>query len=310
MTDFFKTMTHPAVFPWACLVLGLIAGSFLNVVIHRLPKMMEREWQAECAELARTGEPYPRASEDASPEPYAPVPPPQPKRDSEPFNLFVPGSRCPACGHGITALENVPVISWAVLRGRCSACDTRISARYPLVELLAGGAAVWCATRYGFGVAAFASMAFLWAVIAASFIDFDTQLLPDSITLPLLWLGLLVNIGGIFVDLRSAVIGAVAGYLSLWSVYWLFRLVTGKEGMGFGDFKLLAAIGAWCGWQVLPLTILLSSFIGAAVGIALMVFARHGRSVPIPFGPYLGAAGIVALFWGPQITRQYLNQFM
>jgi leader peptidase (prepilin peptidase) / N-methyltransferase len=287
MTDFFKTMTHPAIFPWACLVLGLIAGSFLNVVVHRLPKMMERGWQAECAELR--GEIAPPA---------------------ETFNLFVPGSRCPACGHGITAFENVPVISWAVLRGRCSACGTSISARYPLVELLAGGAAVWCATRYGFSLAAFAAMVFVWAIIAASFIDFDTQLLPDSITLPLLWLGLLVNIGGTFVDLRSAVIGAVAGYLSLWSVYWLFRLATGKEGMGFGDFKLLAAIGAWCGWQVLPLTILLSSFIGAAVGITLMVFARHGRSVPIPFGPYLGAAGIVALFWGPQITRQYLNQFM
>ena len=161
-----------------------------------------------------------------------------------------------------------------------------------------------------FSAAAFAAMVFLWCIVAASFIDFDSQLLPDSITLPLLWLGLLVNAGGVFTDLRSAVIGAAAGYLALWSVYWLFKLVTGKEGMGFGDFKLLAAIGAWCGWQALPLTILLSSFIGAAVGIALMVFLRHGRSVPIPFGPYLGAAGIVALFWGPQITRQYLNQFM
>jgi leader peptidase (prepilin peptidase)/N-methyltransferase len=224
--------------------------------------------------------------------------------------LLVPRSRCPACGHGITAAENIPLVSWAMLRGRCSACKARISARYPLVELLGGIAAAWSATRFGFGPAALAAMVFVWCIIAASFIDFDTQLLPDSITLPLLWLGLLVNAGGVFADLRSAVIGAAAGYLALWSVYWLFKLATGKEGMGFGDFKLLAAIGAWCGWQMLPLAILLSSFIGAAVGIGLMVFARHGRSVPIPFGPYLGAAGIVALFWGPQLTRQYLHQFM
>jgi leader peptidase (prepilin peptidase)/N-methyltransferase len=207
-------------------------------------------------------------------------------------------------------MENIPVLSWAALRGRCSACKARISARYPVVELLAGGAAAWSAARFGFTPAAFGAMVFMWCVIAASVIDFDTQLLPDSITLPLLWLGLLLNAGGLFTDLRSAVIGAAAGYLVLWSVYWLFKLVTGKEGMGYGDFKLLAAIGAWLGWQMLPLTIILSSFIGAGVGIALMVLARHGRNVPIPFGPYLGAAGIVALFWGPQLTRQYFSQFM
>jgi len=287
MSDILKAAAHPMVFPWLCLVFGLMVGSFLNVVIHRLPKIMERGWQEECAELRG--------------EAVAPA---------ERFNLFVPRSRCPACGHAITAAENVPLVSWAMLRGRCSACNARISPRYPLVELLGGAAAAWSAARFGAGPAAFAAMVFLWCIVAASFIDFDTQLLPDSITLPLLWLGLLVNVGGVFTDLRSAVIGAAAGYLTLWSVYWLFKLATGKEGMGFGDFKLLAAIGAWCGWQVLPLTILLSSFIGAAVGIALMVFLRHGRSVPIPFGPYLGAAGIVALFWGPQITRQYLNQFM
>jgi leader peptidase (prepilin peptidase)/N-methyltransferase len=287
MSDILKTAAHPAVFPWLCLVFGLVVGSFLNVVIHRLPKMMERDWQLQCAELR--GEAVPPA---------------------EKFNLFVPRSRCPACGHRIAVAENIPLASWAMLRGRCSACKTRISARYPLVELLGGIAAVWPAMHFGFGPAAFAAMVFSWCIIAASFIDFDTQLLPDAITLPLLWLGLLVNSTGLFTDLRSAVIGAAAGYLALWSVYWLFKLATGKEGMGFGDFKLLAAIGAWCGWQVLPLTILLSSFIGAAVGIGLMVFARHGRSVPIPFGPYLGAAGIVALFWGPQLTRQYLNQFM
>ena len=292
MTDLVKTLAHPAVFPWVSLALGLVVGSFLNVVIHRLPKMMEREWQEQCAELARAGEP--RGSE------------PKP----ETYNLFVPRSRCPSCGHGITALENIPLVSWAVLGGRCSACKARISLRYPVVELIAGIAAYWCATRYGAGPAAFAAMVFVWSIVAASVIDFDTQLLPDGITLPLLWLGLVVNVGATFTDLRSAVIGAVAGYLSLWLVYWIFKLATGKEGMGFGDFKLLAAIGTWCGWQMLPLTILLSSFIGAAVGICLMVFARHGRSVPIPFGPYLGAAGIVALFWGPQLTRQYLAQFM
>lgn len=292
MAELVKTLTAPAIFPWVCLALGLTAGSFLNVVIHRLPKMMEREWQDQCAELAQSS------------------PSPSPQAPHETYNLFVPRSRCPSCGHGITALENIPLVSWAILRGRCSACGARISLRYPLVELLAGVAAYWCAARYGASLAALAAMVFIWSIVAASFIDFDAQLLPDAITLPLLWLGLVVNVGATFIDLRSAVIGAVAGYLSLWSVYWIFKLATGKEGMGFGDFKLLAAIGAWCGWQILPLTILLSSFIGAIVGIALMVFARHGRSVPIPFGPYLGAAGIVALFWGPQLTRQYLNQFM
>jgi len=302
MSDTLKTVAHPAVLPLVCLAIGLVVGSFLNVVVHRLPKMMERSWREECAELLndpnKAGEPH-----------GSPAPPPQPKA-SETYNLFVPRSRCPACGHGITPLENIPILSWAVLRGRCSACKTRISARYPVVELLGGIAAAWSAWRFGFTPAAFGAMVFMWCIIAASVIDLDTQLLPDSITLPLLWLGLLFNAGGVFTDLRSAVIGAAAGYLVLWSVYWLFKLVTGKEGMGYGDFKLLAAIGAWLGWQVLPLTIVLSSLIGASVGIALMVYARHGRNVPIPFGPYLGAAGVVALFWGPQLTRQYFSQFM
>src|SRR5262245_8360964 len=288
MTDTIKAVAHSAAFPWVCFLVGLAVGSFLNVVIHRLPKMMERTWREECAELENT---------------------PRPK-STDKYNLFVPRSHCPACGHGITAIENIPLLSWAALRGRCSACKARISARYPAVELLAGIAAAWAAARFGFTLAGFGAMVFLWCIIAASFIDFDTQLLPDSITLPLLWLGLLLSTGRVFTDLQSAVIGAAAGYLVLWSVYWLFKLVTGKEGMGYGDFKLLGAIGAWCGWQMLPLTIILSSFIGAAVGVGLMVFARHGRSVPIPFGPYLGAAGVVALFWGPQLTRAYLVQFM
>jgi leader peptidase (prepilin peptidase)/N-methyltransferase len=298
MSDTLKALANPAVFPLVCFAVGLAVGSFLNVVIHRLPKMMERAWKQECAELAAAGGPDGSASL------------PRPKTVEEPYNLFVPRSSCPSCGHGITALENIPILSWAVLRGRCSACKTRINARYPVVELLGGIAAAWAATHYGFTAAAFGAMVFLWSMIAAIFIDFDTQLLPDAITLPLLWLGLLLNAGGAYTDLRSAVIGAAAGYLLLWSVYWLFKLFTGKEGMGYGDFKLLAAIGAWCGWQVLPLTVILSSFIGAGVGIALIVFSRHGRNVPIPFGPYLGAAGIVALFWGPQLTRQYLYQFM
>jgi leader peptidase (prepilin peptidase) / N-methyltransferase len=305
MTDILKTLAHPAVFPWIAVVLGLAVGSFLNVVIHRLPKMMEREWEAQCAELvqnkaAGSGAPSGDSSLASAPD----------AARGEPYNLFVPRSRCPACGHPISVAENIPLLSYALLRGRCSACRAPISPRYPLVELLAAAAAGYCAVRFGFAAAAFAAMAYLWCLIAATFIDFDTQLLPDSITLPLLWLGLLVNIPGTFVDLQSAVIGAAAGYLSLWTVYWAFRLLTGKEGMGFGDFKLLAAIGAWCGWQMLPLVILMSSIIGAGVGIVLIVLSRLGRNVPIPFGPYLAAAGVVALFWGPQLTRHYVNQFL
>jgi leader peptidase (prepilin peptidase) / N-methyltransferase len=306
MNDLLKVLAHPAVFPWVAAVIGLVIGSFLNVVIHRLPKMMERDWEAQCAELEQNKAAGSGAPPDAGRAPN----PVQAGAHSEPYNLFVPRSRCPACGHSITMAENVPLLSYAFLRGRCSACRTRINPRYPLVEALGAAAAAYCAARFGFGPAAFAAMVYLWCLIAATFIDFDTQLLPDSITLPLLWLGLLVNIPGTFVDLPSAVIGAAAGYLSLWSVYWAFRLLTGKEGMGFGDFKLLAAIGAWCGWQMLPLVILMSSVIGAAVGIVLIVLSRLGRNVPIPFGPYLAAAGVVALFWGPQLTRHYVNQFL
>jgi len=280
-------LAHPSVFPWLGLILGLAVGSFLNVVIHRLPTMMERDWQEQCAELRGDARPA-----------------------TAPFDLARPRSRCPACGHAISALENIPLLSYALLRGRCSACAAPIGMRYPAIEALSGIAAMYCASRYGFGSAAFGAMLFTWALIAAGTIDLDTQLLPDAITLPLLWAGLIVNIGGTFVDLRSAVIGAVAGYLFLWSVYWLFKLATGKEGMGFGDFKLLAAIGAWTGWQVLPLVVLLSSFIGAVVGITLMVFAKRGRNVPIPFGPYLAAAGVVGLFWGPQVTRYYLTKVL
>jgi len=272
-----------AAYPWLALVLGLCVGSFLNVVIHRLPLMMEREWTAQCAELR--GEVAP---------------------DHAPLNLSQPRSRCPACGQAISALQNIPLLSFLWLRGRCAACSTRISWRYPLVELFCGLATAYCALHFGFSFAAAAAMLFVWLMIAATGIDFDTQLLPDSITLPLLWLGLLVNLIGGPVDLRSAVIGAMTGYLFLWSVYWMFRLVTGKEGMGYGDFKLLAAIGAWTGWQMLPLVVLLSSAIGAVVGISLIVLHKHGREVPIPFGPYLAGAGLIALFWGPALTQRYL----
>jgi leader peptidase (prepilin peptidase)/N-methyltransferase len=274
----------PIAFTGVGALLGLFVGSFLNVVIHRLPRMMERDWHAQAAELR--GEPV---------------------EPAERFNLATPRSRCPHCGHLIGALENIPVLSYLVLRGRCGHCGAGISMRYPIVEAFTALLSGYAAWHFGFGVAAAGALLFIWTMVALAFIDVDTQLLPDDLTLPLLWLGLLFNLGGAFTDLPSAVIGAMAGYLSLWSVYWLFKLVTGKEGMGYGDFKLLGAIGAWLGWQLLPLTILLSSLVGAVVGIALIVLARHGRNVPIPFGPYLAAAGIIALFWGEDLTSRYLG---
>jgi leader peptidase (prepilin peptidase)/N-methyltransferase len=267
-------------------LLGLCVGSFLNVVIHRLPKMMEQEWQAQCAELRCEG-----ASATA-----------------EPLSLAKPRSRCPACGHPIPALENIPLISYLlILKGKCSACGTRISPRYPIIEAATALLSAYAAWHFGPTVQTIGALLLVWALVALSAIDFDTQLLPDSITLPLLWLGLVFNLWGIYADLPTAVVGAMAGYLALWSVFWLFKLATGKEGMGYGDFKLLAALGAWLGWQMLPAIILLSSVVGAFVGISLIVVARHGRNIPIPFGPYLAAAGIIALFWGNAITQAYLG---
>lgn len=267
-------------------LLGLCVGSFLNVVIHRLPKMMEQDWQTQCAELR--GE--------------------SPPDQGEALSLAEPRSRCPNCGHQITALENIPLVSYLlILKGKCSGCGTRISPRYPIIELLTGLLSAFAAWHFGPSIQTVGALALLWALIALSAIDLDTQLLPDSITLPLLWLGLAFNLWTTFADLPTAVIGAMAGYLSLWSVFWLFKLATGKEGMGYGDFKLLAALGAWLGWQMLPAIILLSSVVGAVVGIALIVAARHGRNVPIPFGPYLAAAGVIALFWGQRITQGYLG---
>jgi len=272
-------------------LLGLVVGSFLNVVIHRLPMMLEREWAAQAAEL------NPSHAETAAP--GAPVGTP------ERFNLLVPRSRCPACGHPITALENIPVISWLMLRGKCSACGTSISARYPLIELITALLSAIAIAHLGFTVAGAAAVLLGWFLVSLTMIDLDTQLLPDDLTLPLLWIGLLLNLKGVFTPIDSAVIGAVAGYLSLWLVYWGFKLATGKEGMGYGDFKLLAALGAWFGWKALPGIILLSSLVGAVVGIGLILLARHGREVPIPFGPYLAGAGLLTLYFGKPIAAYF-----
>ena len=273
--------------PWAftltASVLGLLIGSFLNVVIHRLPKMMEREWREQCAELSG-----------------------QAIAEAPPNNLVRPRSSCPSCGHQITAFENIPVLSYLMLRGKCSACGAPIGIRYPIVEILTGALFAGAALKFGWSAAAIAAMVFLAALLALSFIDFDTQFLPDDITMPLIWAGLIVNLWGTFVDLRSAVIGAIAGYLVLWAVYWLFKLATGKDGMGFGDFKLLAAIGAWMGWKILPFVILASSLVGAILGIALIIIAKRGREVPMPFGPYLAISAVLALFFGNAIIDYYL----
>ena len=277
-------LADPATFAIVAGLFGLMIGSFLNVVIHRLPLIMERDWAAQCAELR--GEPEPVL---------------------EPLSLARPRSRCPRCGHAISALENVPVVSWLLLRGKCKGCKAPISLRYPLIEALTGLLFAFAAWHFGFTAAGLGALCFVAALVALTGIDFDTQLLPDDITLPLLWLGLAFNAFGVYTDLKSAVIGAMAGYLSLWGVFWMFKLATGKEGMGYGDFKLLAALGAWLGWQMLPLTVLLSSFVGAVVGISLMVVARRGRNVPIPFGPYLAVAGAISLIWGKPLTYAYLG---
>lgn len=278
---------HPAAFFTLAIVLGLIVGSFLNVVIHRLPRMMMRSWRQECRQLMEMG--------------------PDEESAQASFNLLTPGSRCPACEHRITALENIPVVSYLMLGGKCSQCKSRISIRYPLIETISAAAAFMAAFHFGVSLQAAAAMLLGWALIALTVIDLEHQLLPDDITMPFLWLGIILNMFGVFTDLYSSIIGAVAGYLILWSVYMLFKLVTGKEGMGFGDFKLLAMLGAWMGWQVLPLIIILSSFVGAVVGITLILFCRHGRSEPIPFGPYLAAAGWIALLYGNTIIQEYYH---
>ena len=260
---------------------GLLIGSFLNVVIHRIPKMMQRESDNYVAH--ESGKELPHTDR---------------------YNLMVPRSACPHCGHQITALENIPVVSWLALGGKCRKCKAPISPRYPAVELVTGLLSALLVWTFGSGWAGLGALLFAYLLIAMTFIDYDTKLLPDDLTFPLLWAGLLINIDGTFVPLRDAVIGAAAGYLVLWSVYWLFKLVTGKEGMGYGDFKLLAALGAWLGWAMLPTIILLSSVVGAIVGISLIVFAKRGRDKPIPFGPYLAAAGLIALLYGTGISAR------
>ena len=269
----------------AALVFGALIGSFLNVVIYRLPVMMERAWEDESA-----------IAQDKAPA----------GRDR--FNLITPRSRCGHCGHLITALENIPIVSWLLLRGKCSACGTPISARYPLVELATALLFLACAWAFGPTLQTVAAMLFCATLVALTGIDLDTQLLPDQLTLPLLWTGLLLNIVGLFARLPDAVIGAAVGYLTLWSVYWLFKLITGREGMGYGDFKLLGALGAWFGWQALPMLLLLSSVVGAVVGIAILVVQKKGRNTAIAFGPYLAIAGLITLFFGGKIHTLFLGQ--
>ena len=276
--------TNSVFFISLCTTIGLVAGSFLNVIIFRLPKMMEREWNQQCSELrGETTKPLPT------------------------LNLVKPCSECPHCKHKITTLESIPIISYLALRGRCSQCNTSITLRYPIMEALTGIMSGFIAWHFGYGFITVAALIFVWSMITLAFIDLDTQLLPDEVTLPLLWIGLLINLGNGFTDISSAVIGAASGYIFLWLIYWCFKIATGKEGMGYGDFKLLAVIGAWFGWKMLPLVILLSSLAGAVIGIGLIIVAKNKRDTPFPFGPYLVGGGLVALFWGDQLNRTYLD---
>lgn len=314
MTEIIQLLqSNPPLFVSVSTVLGLTVGSFLNVVIHRLPRMMEIGWQQQCADLGFsqvTTIPEPNDRADAGsckPGAQTTATTNQNIQTNKPYNLIVPHSACPHCDHAISASENIPILSYLLLRGKCKACGTRISPRYPVVEATSAALCGYAAYHFGFGWAAVGAMLFAWALLALTFIDFDTQLLPDDITLPLLWIGLLFNLNGVFTSLESAVVGAIGGYLVLWCVYWLFKLITGKEGMGYGDFKLLAALGAWLGWKMLPLMIMLSSLVGAAIGITLIVALKHGRNIPIPFGPYLAGGGLIALFWGQSLTQGYLQ---
>ena len=277
--------SQPLMYLSIALLLGLIVGSFLNVLVHRLPIMLERQWQAEAREVLEL------PSEAQAPR----------------FDLLLPPSQCPHCAHRIRPWENIPVISYLALRGRCSGCQARISPRYPLVELACGALTLFVAWRFGVTGTALALLLLSWGLLAMSMIDIEHQLLPDALVLPLLWLGLIVNAFEMFVPLEDALWGTVAGYLSLWSVFWVFKMVTGKEGMGYGDFKLLAMLGAWGGWQILPLTLLLSSLLGAVIGLIMLRLQRKQASTPIPFGPYLAIAGWIALLWGGQITTSYLK---
>ena len=265
---------------------GLLVGSFLNVVIYRLPIMMQRGWKSECMEYLELN---------------------NPEKDAEPFNLTLPLSRCPSCNTAIKPYQNIPVISYLFLKGKCAKCKTSISPRYPLIEGFTGILSAIVACHFGYSIEMLFALLLTWSLIALSFIDIDHQLLPDSINFPLLWLGLFLSLFSLYTDAHSSIIGAIAGYLSLWTVYQVFKLATGKEGMGFGDFKLLAVFGAWLGWQYLPLIIMLSSLVGAVIGISMIIFVKKDKNIPIPFGPYLAAAGWLALLWGDQMNALYLN---
>lgn len=277
-------ITAEFVFIYATII-SLLVGSFLNVVIHRVPKMMQDEWTHDCCELLEV----------------------EPKTEQKKFNLITPNSHCPNCKSAIKPWQNIPVISYIFLKGKCANCSEKISARYPIIEFITGALGLFLAIHYGVSTQLIFATLLTWALISLTMIDIDHQLLPDSITLPLLWLGILVNSQGVFISLESSVFGAIFGYLSLWSIFWLFKLLTGKEGMGYGDFKLLAALGAWMGWQALPVIIILSTFVGAVIGIAGILIVGRDKNIPIPFGPYLAIAGWITLLWGNDITQAYLN---
>ncbi|WP_371364857.1 A24 family peptidase [Pseudomonas sp. QL9] len=285
MTIFNFLASHALAFVLCAALLGLLVGSFLNVVIHRLPKMLQLDWEQQARDTLAL---------------------PQPEK-RETYNLILPNSHCPHCDHEIRPWENIPVVSYLALRGKCSSCKAPISARYPLIEVATALLSAFVAWHFGFTWQAGAMLLLSWGLLAMSMIDVDHQLLPDALVLPLLWLGLIVNAFGLFTSLSDALWGAVFGYLSLWTVFWVFKLVTGKEGMGYGDFKLLAMLGAWGGWQVLPLTILLSSLVGAVLGVIMLRLRNAESGTPIPFGPYLAIAGWIALLWGDQITTSYLQ---
>jgi leader peptidase (prepilin peptidase)/N-methyltransferase len=294
---FLSTLQAYPLLGLACtLILGLLVGSFLNVVIYRLPKMMEKDWQNQCRDFLSTDQTIANL--------------PLTEEKQALFNLMTPASTCPRCGHKIRAWENIPIVSYVFLKGKCSSCKNAISIRYPTIELITGLLSVAVIYYMGINWSGLAALFFTWSLIALTVIDLDTYLLPDDITLPLLWLGLIVNSFGHFTDLPSAVWGAIAGYLSLWSVYKVFKMLTGKEGMGYGDFKLLAALGAWMGWQMLPQIILLSSLVGAVIGIGMIVIRGRDKNIPIPFGPYLAIAGWIAFIWGDAINQAYLRLFI
>jgi len=286
LEPFIEQLQNNSSFFYAVIIfLGLSVGSFLNVVIYRLPLMLEKEWTEQCHDFLQ---------HDTNDETH------------EKFNLSYPASSCPQCDHKIRFWENIPVISYLILGGKCSNCKSHISFQYPLIEIITAVLSVAVAYHFGATLQTLAALILTWSLISLTLIDAQKQLLPDNITQPLLWLGIIINLSALFTSIESSIIGAITGYLILWSIYQLFKLVTGKEGMGYGDFKLLAVLGAWMGWEMLPLIIVLSSVVGAVIGIAMIAFKKHDKSVPIPFGPYLAIAGWIAFLWGAEINQAWL----